>query len=181
MTSGGARIGAGRKKKSQAARALEGRPAVKSAARPGNPKPKAVQPAADDCPEPHEYMSMATKNASENIAPKIYLEIYAWLKARGCDRLVQPHLVEQYALSYARYTQAETAVHQFGFLAKHPTSGQPVPSPFIEISDAALKKVQSTWQVIYAVVRDVCNGYADGEEADVMEQILSGKWKPEEG
>jgi phage terminase small subunit len=180
MSSGGARTGAGRKRKSDAERALEGKGGAKRAVNPKPVKPKAVELDADDCPEPHEYMTMATKNASENIAPRIYREIFAWLRRRGCDHLVQPQLVEQYALSFARYTQAETAIHQFGFLAKHATSGQPIPSPFLEISDAALKKVQSTWLTLYSIVRDNCSSYADGQEDDVMEQILSGKWAPKD-
>jgi hypothetical protein len=160
MSGGGARPDAERKRKSGAARELEYRTLLK----PKAVKLKGAEIEVGECPEPHGFngfMSMATKNASENIAPAIYKEIFAWLKRRGCDGLVQPQLVDQHALSYARYAQAETAIHRFGFLAKHATSGQPVPSPFIEIGESALKRCQSAWQAIYGVIRDVCGEYSE--------------------
>jgi phage terminase small subunit len=168
---GGARIGAGRKKKSEEQKRLEGRIPVKSKGK----KLKGTDIEGNDCPEPHEYMNMTTKNASENIAKKIYGEIYDWLKKRRCEHLVQPHLIEQYSLSFARYSQAETVVHQFGMFAKSQTNGNPVPSPFIEISQTYLKQSQNLWLSIYSIIKDSCNEYPQTEEDDIMEKILTGR------
>jgi hypothetical protein len=170
---GGARTGCGRKKMTEVKKQLYGKVPVKS-------KEKILQCAElipDYCPEPHAYMSMATKNAGENLSKQIYSEIYGWLKNRKCEHLVQPQLIEQYALSYARYAQAETAIHQFGLLSKNQNSGNAEPSPFIDISQTYLKQSQSIWLSIYATIKDTCGQYSgeDSPEDDLMEKLLSGK------
>lgn len=170
---GGARPGAGRKKQSAAQKKLHGKAPMKSK----GVKLKGEQLEANDCPEPHAYMSMQTKNSAENISKQIYSEVYEWLKKRKCEHLIQPQLIEQYALSYARYAQAETAIHQFGMLAKNQNSGNAVPSPFIEISQAYLKQSQNIWLSIYSIVKDSCVEYTeDGDpNDDIMEMLLTGK------
>jgi len=170
---GGARTGSGRKKMTEKNKQLYGKVPVKSKGK--NFKGTELEPC--ECPEPHPYMSMTTKNAGENLSKQIYDEVYAWLKDRKCEYLVQPQLIEQYALSYARYAQAETAIHQFGLLAKNQNSGNAEPSPFIEISQTYLKQSQSIWLSIYATVKDSCIQYSgeDLPEDDLMEKLLSGK------
>lgn len=170
---GGARVGAGRKKQSESQKKLYGKTPVKST----GVKLKGAELQGYDCPEPHAYMAMETKNAGENISDQIYEEVYTWLKKRKCVHLVQPQLIEQYALSYARYAQAETAIHQFGMLAKNQSSGNAVPSPFIEISQGYLKQSQNIWLSIYSIVKENCVEYTEDGDAndDIMEKLLTGK------
>ena len=170
---GGARAGAGRKKMPEMQKKLYGKAPKKSNGK--NLKGAELIPC--DCPEPHSYMTMSTKNASENLSRQIYDEVYAWLKIRKCEHLVQPQLIEQYALSYARYSQAETAIHQFGLLAKNQNSGNAEPSPFIEISQTYIKQSQNIWLSIYATVKETCAQYSgeNAPEDDIMEQLLTGK------
>ena len=168
---GGIRQGSGRRRKTVTEKVLEGK--LK-----GNiPNLKAQTVEGSFCPEPHGYMEMATKNAGENIAKMIYGEIYDWLKERKCAHLVQPQIVEQYALSFARYSQAETAIHQYGLLAKSPSNGNAVPSPFIEISQNYLKQTQNIWLTIFAAVKDKCDIFTNPENDDIMELILTGRYK----
>ena len=163
---GGLRMGAGRKKTS----ARKRRQPINSK----GAKLKSAEIKGGYCPEPHEYINMTTKNASENIAKIIYNEIYEWLKSHNCEHLVQPHLIEQYALSYARYSQAETALHQFGMLAKG-TNGNPVPSPYIEISQTYLKQSQYIWLAIYSVIKDTCNDCLHTESESAMSKLVNRK------
>ena len=59
-------------------------------------------------------------------ADEIYRNTWAWLNARGCAALVSPQLLERYAMSVARWIQCEEAVSSFGFLARHPTTGNAI-------------------------------------------------------
>ena len=99
------------------------------------------------------------------------------MKKRGCDKLVSQQLVESYAVSCARYIQCEEAISEFGFLAKHPTTGNAIASPYVQMSQSYMKQVNNTWYQIYSIVKD--NGSADVEELDsqdiMMERLLSAK------
>lgn len=132
-----------------------------------------------EIPEPGEYLSTQTKNASENCAKKIFDKTWEWLKKRECDVLITPHQVEQYAMSVARWMQAEDAIHTFGFLAKHPTTGAPIASPFVKIAHDFMKQSSNLWLQIYGVIRENCIEYANKNNVnaneDMMEIILSTK------
>lgn len=130
-----------------------------------------------DIPPMKEYLKAKQKNGKETYAEEIYNATYLWLKKRGCDKLVSQQLVESYALSCARYIQCEEAISEFGFLAKHPTTGNAIASPYVQMSQSYMKQVNTTWYQIYAIVKD--NGSADIEELDsqdiMMERLLKVK------
>ena len=50
------------------------------------------------------------KNGSDLCAEEIFRETWLWLKARGCEMLVNNQLIEQYAMSVARWIQCEEAI-----------------------------------------------------------------------
>lgn len=134
----------------------------------------------NDMPPPEKYLSEQTKGASENVASKICEKTWAWLKVRKCDIFINPQLVEQYAMSVARWIQAERAVHTFGFLAKHPTTGMPIASPYVKIAQDFLKQSSNIWLQIFGVIKDNCADFytypTDNPSDDIMEKILSGKF-----
>jgi len=161
---GGYRIGSGRKKSAENI----GENALKN---------KFKELKGEDIPKPDSYLSMQTKGASENCAGKIYEKIWIWLQERGCDVLITPNQVEQYAMSVARWIQAEDAIHTFGFLAKHPTTGAPISSPYVKIAQDFMKQSTNLWLQIYGVVKENCIEYANNNNVnandDMMEMILS--------
>jgi len=165
---GGARIGAGRKKVP-----------VKDRVEDDFYKKKIEVIKIDDSlagaemPEPSKYLSQQTKGASENIGKEVYEKTWKWLQERGCDHLVNPQIVEQYAMCVARWIQAENAVHTFGFLAKHPTTEMPIASPYIRISQDFLKQSTNLWLQIYQVVKDNCTEGYTREETDPMAMLLN--------
>ena len=126
----------------------------------------------ENMPNPSEYLSQATKGAGENRAKEIFEKTWLWLKERKCDIYITPQLVEQYAMSVARWIQTEEAVHQFGFLAKHPTTGAPISSPYVKISQDFMKQSTSLWLQIYGVVKENCSEFYGDDEDDLMTQIL---------
>lgn len=59
-------------------------------------------------------------------ADEIYNKVCLWLTKLGCEKLVNPTLIEQYAMSVARWVQCEEAITRLGFLGKHSTTGNPI-------------------------------------------------------
>src|SRR5690625_6744872 len=80
-------------------------------------------------PPPREMLSATEKDGSTLEAAEIYEETWNWLNERDCAHLIMPQLLERYAMSAARWMQCEAAVTEFGFLAKHPTTGNAMQSP----------------------------------------------------
>ena len=82
-------------------------------------------------------------------------------------------------MSVSRWIQCEEAVSEFGFLAKHPTTGNAMQSPYVAMSQNYMKQTNQLWFQIYQIVRD--NGNADIEELDeqdiMMEALLKQKRK----
>jgi hypothetical protein len=172
---GGARIGAGQKKKALSDKILEGNP--------GRRKLTVVEfnTAADlegePMPPPREYLAAKQKNGKELLAIEIYEKTWQWLKDRGCAQLVTPQLLEQYAMSVSRWIQCEECITEFGFLAKHPTTGNAIPSPYVAMSQSFMKQANNIWYQIYQVVRENCSTDYKGATPhdDAMEKLLSAR------
>ena len=164
---GGARIGAGRKSKSLDEKILEGefKPAEKT---PKTSKFKA--------PKPKDYLSAEQRTGDKTCAEKVYKETYKWLVNCGCAEMVTGQLVESYAQMIGRHIQCEELLTKTGLLAKHPTTGDPIISPFVKASLDYLKSASQLWYQIYQIVKE--NGTQDGginTPDNMMEMILRGK------
>ena len=104
---GGARVGAGAKKKPLADKIAEGNPGRRqltvvnfenTADLEGQPMPK-----------PSAMLSATQKDGKPLIAAEIYEVTWKWLAERNCAVLVSPQLLERYAMSVARWIQCEEA------------------------------------------------------------------------
>ena len=125
---GGARIGAGAKKKPLADKITEGNP--------GKRKLTVIEfedQAADlegqQMPKPSKLLSAIQKDGKPLVAEEVYKATWEWLAERRCASLVSPQLLERYSMSVARWIQCEEAITDYGFLAKHPTTGNAMQSP----------------------------------------------------
>ena len=107
----------------------------------------------------------------------MYEETWKWLRERGCDRLVNIQLVEQYAVSVSRWIQCEECISEYGFLAKHPTTGNAIASPYVSMSQQYMKQVNQIWYQIYQVVKENCSVEWQGAtpQDDVMERLLRAR------
>ena len=119
---GGARPGAGRKKKALSEKLVDGNP--------GKAPLTKIQfgmqdsgLAGEDMPPIAEYLTQVTKNSNQNLTPQIYADTWKWLN----DRLRSPRkgAVEQYALYVSRWIQCEEGINQYG-VGKHPTTQMPI-------------------------------------------------------
>ena len=128
-----------------------------------------------DVPEPSSYIKAKQKAVGEFDAESIYRYTYLWLKDKGCDKLVSKHMVEQYAMSVSRLIQCESAISEYGFLSKHPTTGAACASPFVAMAQNYQKQVNTVWYQIFQVVRENCSTDFDPDEADPMEMLLRSR------
>jgi hypothetical protein len=79
-----------------------------------------------EMPVPREFLSARQKDGRTLEAAEIFAVTWAWLDQRGCAKIVSPQVLERYAMSAARWIQCETAITEYGFLAKHPTTGSAI-------------------------------------------------------
>lgn len=162
---GGVRIGAGRKRKPLEEKILEGK-AYSDDARDTSTTVK-VKP-------PKKYLSTEQIDGGKLYATKIYKETWEWIIAHGCEDLIPKQLVENYAQVTARHIQCEEFLSEYGLTAKHPTTSEPIASPYAKMSLDYMKQSQQTWYQIYSAVRDnATKGIAVGKSTDdTMESLL---------
>ena len=164
---GGVRVGSGKK------------PTTKSKIKVLNAKLHDVNdlPSPDeiegiDVPPIKEFLKAKQKNGKDLVADDIYKQTYAWLKKRGWKILRSTF--EQYAMS-VQWIQTEDAISEYGMLAKHPTTGNAIASPYVQMAQAYMKQINATWYQLYVIVKD--NGSDDIDELDeqdlMMEKLLN--------
>ena len=168
---GGARVGAGRKPKALVTKLAEGKSAV-ICDLPNTPDLNGLE-----MPPVKEYMTASQKSGLEFCAKDVYKDTWNYLKVRRCQEIVNPQLIEQYAMSVARWIQCETAISDYGFLAKHPTTGAAIASPYVSMSREYMKQVNQCWYQIFQLVKE--NSSSDYKGAspqdDLMERLLNSK------
>jgi len=172
---GGPRPGAGQKKKPLADKMLEGNP--------GKRKlmvvefPNAVEFQGVKMPQPSTMLSAVQKDGKPLIASEIYKGTWDWLNERGCASIVSPQVLERYAMSAARWIQCEAAITEYGFLAKHPTTGSAIQSPYVAMSQNYMAQTNRLWFEIYQIVKENCASDYNGAnpQDDVMERLLTAR------
>ena len=168
---GGPRANSGPKKKSLVEKVIEGRVKLDSSA---SVLPEPVEIEGVDVPPVKDFLKAKQKNGKDLCAEEVYKTTYLWLKKRGCEKLVSTQLLDQYAMSVSRWVQCEEAISEFGFLAKHPTTGNAMQSPYVAMSQNYMKQVNQVWFQIYQIVKDNCSGdySVANPQDDLMERLL---------
>ena len=131
-----------------------------------------------DMPAPSEYLSARQKDGKPLGANLLYKETWHWLKERGCERFINPRLIEAYAQAFTRYIQCEEAISLYGLLGKHPTTGGAITSPFVQMSQSFQKQANLLWYEIFDIVKQNCTtAFVGNPQDDIMEALLSGRRK----
>jgi len=80
-------------------------------------------------------------------------------------------------MSVARWIQCQHAISEYGFLAKHPTTGNAMQSPYVAMAQNYMKEVNTLWYQIAQVVKENCSAEFSGAspQDDIMEQLLRAK------
>ena len=128
-------------------------------------------------PKPSEFLSATQKDGSTLCAAEIFENTWKWLSDRGCATIVSPLLFERYAMSSARWIQCESLTSELGFLAKHPTTGAAIQSPYVAIGDKYMTQANRLWSEIFQIVRENCTTEYGGAspQDDVMERLLRAR------
>jgi len=163
---GGARVGAGRKKKPLAERIQEGQAAIALSM----PEDDGVD--GEEIQDIKEFLS-EDQRIGDLYGREIWDQMEAWLRKRSCAHLVSPHLLEQYSMAMARWIQLERINNEMGFLSKHPTTGAAIASPFVTMAQGYLKQANILFQQIFSIVSENCREPVTGNpQDDMMEQLL---------
>ena len=166
---GGARPGAGRKKKALSEKIAEGNPGHRPLMMIDSSAMESV-----DMPPPSDYLSAMQRDGKPLGADLIYIKVFEWLKAINCEKLVSPNMVEQYAICVSRWVQCEEAISKLGFIGKNTKTGAPMQSPFVSISQAYMKQANVIWADISQIVKENCSIEVQfkNPEDDMMESLL---------
>lgn len=165
---GGARIGAGKKKKPLADKIIEGKTSnCEVLSTPTNLS-------NSEMPPPKKYLVAKQKDGTKFYAKQIYKETWQWLKDRGCENFVMPQLIENYAEVTARYIYCEEMLNKHSMLGAHPTTGEAMANPFFRMSMECLKYSNSLFYQIFQIVKENCSTGYDGAnpQNDLMENLL---------
>ena len=140
-------------------------------------KDSAADLEGQDMPKIADFLSAKQKDGSELCAADIFRTTWEWLSERGCAALVSPQLIERYAMCSARWIQCESINSQLGFLAKHPTTGAAIQSPYVAIADKYMTQTNRLWAEIYQIIRENCTSEYTGvsPQDDVMERLLRAR------
>lgn len=129
-----------------------------------------------DVPPIKEYLKAKQKNGKDLCAEDVFVSTYKWLQGLGCDKIVNQQLVEQYAMTVSRWVQCEEAISEYGFLAKHPTTGNAIASPYVSMSRDYMKQANSAWFSIFQIVKENSSmEYGVTPHDDVMERLLRAR------
>ncbi|MGI6316189.1 MAG: P27 family phage terminase small subunit [Christensenellales bacterium] len=172
---GGARVGAGAKKKPLADKISAGNPGGRTLTVMEFSDTANLQ--GNEMPEPNKMLEAVQKDGKMLVAADIYKNTWHWLNERGCAALVSPQLLERYAMSVARWIQCEEAVTAYGFLAKHPTTGNAIQSPYVAMGQNYMNQTNRLWMEIFQIVKENCTGEYSGAnpQDDVMERLLNAR------
>lgn len=165
MARGGKRQGAGRPKKPLVDKILEGNPGKRRLTVLEFPE----HDNEEALPVPPDFLNERGK--------EIFNITAAWLKNTGCLKLIIPSHIEEYALCKSRWLECEAMNAKHGLLAKHPTTGQPMQSPYVQMAITYLKQADTAWSKIYEVVKENCTQEFRNNlpHEDAMERLLSMK------
>lgn len=164
---GGMRIGAGRKSKSLSKKIYDGQAPIKNKKKKG--KKQEIEIIGADMPKPDEFLLARQKNGVSFKAEEIYKDMWQWVCSMGCEKQINKQLVEQYAVDRARWIQCQEALSQYGFIAKHPTTGHPTHSPFVAIGTQFEKSMNTAYFLIEKTIRENNAGGIVAYEAKEME------------
>ena len=140
-------------------------------------KDSAADLEGQDMPKPSAFLSAKQKDGTELQAVEIYRNTWEWLSVRGCAAIISPQLIERFAMASARWIQCEMITSQLGFLAKHPTTGAAIQSPYVAIANTYMNQANRLWAEIFQIVRENCAVEYGGAtpQDDLMERLLRAR------
>jgi len=136
--------------------------------------PNGNTPDGVEMPKVEDWLKAKQQNGRDWSAEQIVNQTYQWLKERGCERMITMQQIYAYATAQARWIQCQEAISTYGFLAKHPTTGAPIESPYVKMSEKFMRQAAAAWYAIFQVVRENCTeDYGGASPSDAMMALLA--------
>lgn len=165
---GGARPGAGRKPKSLVDKIKSGERALVMM--------RPTDLSAVEMPPIRDFLIEEQRDGTSLVSKQIYEETYAWLTDRKCEHFVNRQLVEQYAMMVGRWIHCEQTISKLGYIAKHPTTGAAISSPYVKMAMDYSKQVTTIWNEIYQIVKENCQEeFTASPQDSTMELLLRAR------
>lgn len=130
-------------------------------------------------PTPPEFLLEVAKVTDKwPTATEVFNKTVEWINKTGCLELIPTDYIEEYAVCKARWFECEQMNARHGLLAKHPTTGQPMQSPYVQMATTYLRQCDLAWGKIYEVVKENCSTEFRQQASpheDVMERLLNSR------
>jgi len=96
-----------------------------------------------------------------------------WLKTTNCLGFIYPETIAEYAMAKYRW-QYCLKKNCEGLLAAHPTTGQPMQSPYVSMEWQYLKIANDLWSTIWNIVKEnsTVEFRVNNPNEDAMEALL---------
>lgn len=151
----------------------------------GRPKKALIDNLADGNPgkRPLTVLDESLNHTKQDLRPPDYLQeggvrifnqLVDWLKPTECLGYINPEHIAEYALCKQRWLDCVKWNNQ-SLLAKHPTTGQPMASPYVGMEQQFLKLADEVYAKIWDIVKEnsVTEFRADNPNKDIMEALLT--------
>lgn len=166
MPSGGYRPGAGRPRKNNNDKKLEGKAINTSTATRSNPLPKKMAPnhvMAD-------YFSMAMKECEKEVpsADVLRAEIEEYIAVRGCEGFVAPQTITDYVLNRQGFLACEAMNRKIGRMTKDLKL-----SPYVTAGQSYYKAMQGDFNLIMQIINRHSGNQS--EEKNAFLELLTNR------
>jgi len=169
---GGARVGAGRPRKSLV-KALDDGTRKSRLKQIQFENDEIMDSATPTVPEVMAYLKEPQRDGETLLAEQFFKDMWEWLCERKCEKLFDKHYIQRFALQQARCVQVERQISRVGFIAKT-EKGDATVSPLETVLLNRMKVLNQMQNVIATAVRENCTEQYTGETdyQDPMEQLL---------
>lgn len=124
---------------------------------------------AVEMPSVKEYLTAVQRDGSELCAKDVYERTVGWLKGIHCENAVSEQVIEEYSMAVARWVHLEQMISKYGYIAKHPTTGAPIPSPYVAMAQGYLKQISAIRAEINQTIK-----YNRPVSSDFMREVVYG-------
>jgi hypothetical protein len=163
---GGARPGAGRKKKPLVEKILDGNPGK----RPLTVVEFYGVPASGELTPP-DFLKIASKETADNYptADEIFIQVAEWLKTTGCAHLISPTVIEDFAINRRAFFECECMNKRLGRIANGKRS------PYVDMAMQYAGLMRVAFDRIWSIIaQNTERRYEGGSTDDIMERLLNG-------
>lgn len=120
-------------------------------------------------PPVKEYLTAVQRDGTELCAKDVYKRTIEWLKSVHCENVVSEQVIEEYSMAVARWVHLEQMISKYGYIAKHPTTGAPIPSPYVAMAQGYLKQISAIRAEINQTIK-----YNRPITSDFMREVVYG-------